>query len=720
MNRYCIWTILVATLCLSKCWGQDAANFSADQAVEHVTKLCRLAQKEYSTKYGVETSAVKADLVAKLQEYQRAVDADARLRSDAREFAKMIDIPKLLDLSASSPTRFRDAVQAAQESVQKYVATRATDVEREKSLNVLMNYYLSVVAREESDASGNSEIPAVDADVEAARRENFCYFCDQIPTHVASYFDGGGDAAFDALVAALGEAQYYQPESPSVAQLACYLGELFAGANVYFEANERFLTALTMRDVSENFVVNETIRGTATRGNGALRGRTYVDVMPNCQRAELAVVLNANVATSTVGANRGVNVYSDSSGNVLATKRIFLNNDGTVTTSPALAQANMRSSVRSINTDRMTLFGGAVIRNKVGQELPYSEREGNERMKRRVAQELETQANAQIIEMNRRFSKMTSAHDSMIRGLSTRTTADRFYLSCVVGKRRQLTTPKSEVERAVENVCDELYLDVAPSVELGAEPSQHSELLVNSRTALALAALNNRYSEQTVATSEEPSDDSDVLIRFHQSAPNNAAAIALAGVVFGPGYDALDDVLLRFPGVDPVDVRKLLAPYEPKEAKPLDPEDNYKQIFVRFDEVRPFTAEFKDNTIVSSLHISSCDVDGKEWGPVDVRMTYRLERRDSSFVFVRNEVEVIPGGYQEGDAVSARFNTFRRIFIKRLETAILDEYPISPVPVETIASTTNRGALVVSDLTAQDGWVTIKFRFEPNYNEDEE
>lgn len=723
MRTHWLWTALVLVLCLPQSWAQESASHSTDQTLSEIRRLCQLAQKDYSPKYGVETNAVKLDLVAKLQEYQREAECDPSRRSPAREFSKSIDIPRLISLASSSPTRFRDAIQAAQVSVQKYVDARVTHVEKEKSLNVLMNYYLSVVAREASDAqqaenaNEGEGLPEPDPEIEAARRENFCYYCDQIAESVESYFNGGGDDAFVDLTTALGEALYYQPESPCVVRLVDYLRALFAGPNVYFEANERFLTALTLRDVSEDFPINENIRGSLARGAGSLRGRTYVDLRPNSKRGELVVVLNANVATNTVGSKSGVNVRSVAKGSVLATKQIFLNDDGSVTTSRAGAQANMKTTVQGITTNFATPFGGAIVKSKVGQEMPYSEREGNERMRNRVAQELEKQANDQIFEMNRRFSKMTSAHDSMVRDLSARTTEKRFYLSCVVGKNRQLTTPKDEVAKAAESRSDSLIIDLPDVDELSdaQQRPEHSELLVHSR--MSLAFLNAPYGDEVAEESSE--DESDVLVRFHQSAPSNAAAIALAGVVFGPGYDALDDVLLRFPGVDPADVRKLLEPYEPKEERPLDPEDNYKRIFVRFDEVRPFTAEFKDDKIVSSLHISSCDVDGKEWGPVDVQMTYRLEKRDASFVFVREEVEVIPGGYQEGDAVSARFNTFRRIFIRRLETAILDEYPISPIPVETIASTTNRGALIVSDVSAQDGWLTLKFRFEPNYSEEE-
>ena len=117
------------------------------------------------------------------------------------------------------------------------------------------------------------------------------------------------------------------------------------------------------------------------------------------------------------------------------------------------------------------------------------------------------------------------------------------------------------------------------------------------------------------------------------------------------------------------------------------------------------------------MRISSCDVDGKEWGPIEVRLVYRLERRGDEFVFVRDEIEVLPGGYQEGDPVSARFYTFRRIFIKRLEATLNDEYTVSPTPVDTIAASERRGALVPKKVEARNGWFHIEFQLVTNYGE---
>ena len=103
MRTHWLWTAFVLVLCLPQSWAQESASHSTDQTLSEIRRLCQLAQKDYSPKYGVETNAVKLDLIAKLQEYQREAECDPSRRSPAREFSKSIDIPRLISLASSSP-----------------------------------------------------------------------------------------------------------------------------------------------------------------------------------------------------------------------------------------------------------------------------------------------------------------------------------------------------------------------------------------------------------------------------------------------------------------------------------------------------------------------------------------------------------------------------------------------------------------------------------------
>lgn len=669
MNSLILWTrracLCLATFgavaCASYSCARDVDSESSKDAAE-IRRLCDSAQREYAPKFDGRFGVGKANLVEQLKEYRRyAVAANSR---DVAALVKDIELDRILKAAESSPVLFRSLVTRAEPKVAAFARARKENVEREKSVAVSMSYYLAVAA--------HNDLNAVAADSEELEREKKEYFdaqCVRLADAADAYFNAANPESrqLTEMTQALGEILYAQPDSPSALRLAEYYRSLFTGANFRFEANERFLSALTMRDVYEQFAVRENIRGTATVGSGYLRGRTGVAFRRNDKRAEMFINLSAFVQTQTVGSNRGVRVNAINQGNVWASKQVYLNPNGALTTSRPNAQTNMKSTVNGIGIDRIALLGGAIIRNKVNQELPRSEQEGNERLKSRVAGELEREVDAQIGEMNQRFARMIDDPDTMIRDVQPRTSDSRLYLACCVGRRGQATAPG---DRQVES-------------SLCAVP--------------------------TIGES-----DADVELALHKSAANNAAAIALAGVVFGPGYDGLDDVVSRFPGVAPQDVRTLIEPYIPTNKRNLDPEDEAREVYVQFDEVSPFNVEFEDGRIESTLRISSCDVDGKEWGPIEVRMIYRVEKRGAAFAFVREEVEVVPGGYQDGDPVSARFYTFRRIFVKRLETAILDEYVLTPTRLDAIASKESLGSLVVKNLEVDDGWIRMAFSFEPN------
>lgn len=616
-------------------------------------------------------------------------------------------------------------------------------------------------------------------ELEKAEREYFDENCAQLVDAYARFAANGDDDSFEEILRALGEIKYYQANSPAVAALVSGLREKFAMPNCYVEASERFLSAMARQNISENFQVNEYIRGSYARGNGTAQGVLSVDLHPNTERAEMSIVLNTQIATSTVGTSRGVDVYTDNFGNVLASKRIFVNPNGTFASTLGQASGSMKTRLNSFDANRPTPFGGMIVRNKIEQELPYAERESSMRVNRRVASELEQQTNAQLAAINQRIQRMfANGVDPMVRDMSTRSSETRLYFSCVLGRSWQMAAPIGAKDKAVQYMRElsrevrvakranvspaytqEVYVDQAPmyasaapayaqqydnpggpiatvlSAPLGvvsgfaaafspiAAPPlpQESAYMapVAMQTTRAQVQNDAPVVVQTVETpsvSNDPNAQYDVVVKLHQSGPNNAVTVALAGAEFGPGSNTVDSVIARFPGVDPDDIKAFIGPYEPKETRPLDPEDNYKNVSVVFDDVRPFITRFADGKISTVLRLSRCVVDEKEWPPVELRLIYHVEKRGDSYAFVRDEVEVLPEGYQEGDAVSARFHTFRRIFIKRLEQTISNEYNVVPISLDDQKTGQKRGALIPEKINVENGWIVVGFRFDPNYD----
>jgi len=683
--------------------SSSVAAFMCKSVVSDVAKYCKQAKEEYSEEYGDETSRAKDVLMARIREYSRYVSSKST--PESRKIAEQLNIDSLEERFENKPARLRIEMERWEKILSEAISNSKSKLEPEKRLNDSIGLYLVASCQDGETQKKDEEL-----ELAKAEQEYFNENCDRLEQAVAAYFSNGDDRSFDEIIRALGEMKYYQSEAPAVASISELLQKLFSGCNFYCEASERFISSVSRQRIEENFGVQEYIRETYAQGKGVLKGETVVDLKKNSERAELTIGLSANVSTKTVGQSRGVYVHSDNVGTVNAVKPLYINANGFLTTSPSSANGRMKTYVNNVNTDRLMLLGGKIIMNKVNQELPYSEQESSARMNRRVAEELEKKANEQIEMLNRRIDRMLSrGSDPMIRRLTTSTSDDRFYCSCSLGRRAQLTAPNEKIEPVVRSFYKTHDKDVFSTNGRKRVAPRYSDSILMERTP---------YSSRRLAVSyrSEFENSPDLVVRMHQSGPNNAATVALASAVFGPGADTLDDVVARFPGVEPNDVKEFLTPYVPKEQRTLDPEDSpNKEIYVQFDASRPFATCFDQNKIDSILRIESCDVDGKEWGPLEVRFVYRLEKRGASFLFARENVDVLPEGYVEGDSVSARFHTFRRIFLKRLEMHIEDEYVVKPISMDNPKTLEKRGALVPSYISAEDGWFTIEFKYDPNY-----
>ena len=709
---------------------QDAKRVDAQTyALEASQRLKQHAQEAktlYSPIYDQKTLLAKQNLSEALRDYSRVAKSDAA----ARQFATQIKLDEILSLSNGSPDKFQAAIErTGAKLVSRGFAKTAT--EQERRVAEAVGDYLRAVKRDLKKILQESS--PEERRFAEEEREYFMTNCDLFPQAFDQYLNDGNEESFYALEQILGELCYYQPESPAVYRLTSCLGEVFSSANFFFEASERFLSEISRREILMSFPVRETIREAFAQGNGVISGQTRLDLKPNNKRAEMTIDLVANVNTRTIGSSRGVHVHSDNSGSVMASKPIYLNPNWLLATSPSRASGYMKSTVRGVNTEHVALFGGAVILNKINQELPYSEQESSRRVSNRVASELDRQADVQLQTINDRVKSMFErARDPLFNNLHSHTTESRLFLVCTLGRVDQLSAPNASFapfmhelfsRRAQESgddanpLADTLgsYQNACPDYsEREGRPAAN---LWNTITANARSSRLLKREGALVKKGVDATKDSDIRIRIHQSGPNNIAAVALAGAQFGP-ESQIEDVIRRFQGVEPADVTDFLKPYFPKTQRELDPEDNYKEINVCFDEVRPFSARFENDSITMILRMSQLIVDGKELPPVDVHFVYRIVKRDGLFAFQREEVEVVPAGYREGDAVSARFHTIRRIFIKRLETAILDEYVVSPVPISTISPTPTderRGALIPVNITAKEGWLEVELKFDPNY-----
>ena len=228
-----------------------------NRIVSAVSKYLAAAKKDYSPRYGARTGAAREQLVSQLRDYVKYSETPGH--EDAKTLVESLQIPALIRYSEEAPTIFRGRLASVRDALADYARSSKQNVERERSLAVLMDYYLAVFEAadpgtlEAPVATGDQEEETTESSDEELEREKqacFEFYCDALDEGVRAYFYGEEGGSIDKIVRAIGEMRYYQSESPAVSRLTGYLHDVFSGSNFYLEASEKFLSAFTYRNLS--------------------------------------------------------------------------------------------------------------------------------------------------------------------------------------------------------------------------------------------------------------------------------------------------------------------------------------------------------------------------------------------------------------------------------------------------------------------------------------
>ncbi|MBR5243430.1 MAG: hypothetical protein IKW13_04275, partial [Thermoguttaceae bacterium] len=397
-----------------------------------------------------------------------------------------------------------------------------------------------------------------------------------------------------------------------------------------------------------------------------------------------------------IGSSRGVRVDADNFGRVCAEKTVFWG-EGGLETSPSVARGAMKTRVNGVDSDRFMPLGGVVVQNKVAKEVPKAEQESAARMSARVATQLDEEANRQIVEFNRRWARTRNAaspEKRSVRGVASRTDEERLYFSCLVGRESQLASPNDALA-AWLRVVDQRKRAEETALSADEEPRP--------------ATVAKRYSGSAERDRVAEDARGSVSFRAHQSAPNNVAFVALAGLAFNGG-DMGEALLARFPGVDPVDANEFLSRYQAnKKAETRDPAD--EKLVYQFAQDRPFSVRFADDKIITRLRFDSFERDGRVWRGLEIRFVYSVEEENGSFAFRRESIDAIPLGLDESAPIPARFQAFRSLVLKLLDDVVLDRYVVDELPIVDWGTNETLGYLKPISMSAKDGWFESRFSF---------
>lgn len=212
----------------------------------------------------------------------------------------------------------------------------------------------------------------------------------------------------------------------------------FSSPNVLLAASSRIFESSPF---VEEFDINEMIRGSWVQGSGIAEGSTSMKFVPNKEKAEIRLQLDANVFTKTVSSQKEVYVHSNSQGNVFGEKTIYF--DQQFESDPGSASAKMDSTITGISSSRV--FGWGIIQQRVAEEFPYSAAESQKRMGKRFADRMNEGFDTQIKpiqdNMNHRFRSFLNNIDFMPESIRTSTTEKNLFWKSNFSVKEQLAVP---------------------------------------------------------------------------------------------------------------------------------------------------------------------------------------------------------------------------------------------------------------------------------------
>ncbi len=203
---------------------------------------------------------------------------------------------------------------------------------------------------------------------------------------------------------ALGVICNYLYESGQAPTALSAIRSRFDQPNLYLQVREGFINRLIERPISEPSPVRDCILGTSIFGNALLTGNLSADLMPYQGGVSVVLNLNAQVAASSLGYNRGVVIRSTSSSPVHLAKSIQVGMPGHVASAPASVSTNLQSTIHSIQ-HRLRIIAKLASR-KAAQQQPLANSIAEDHLQTRLLTQFNEQVETQLGQLRTRLSNV--------------------------------------------------------------------------------------------------------------------------------------------------------------------------------------------------------------------------------------------------------------------------------------------------------------------------
>ncbi len=423
--------------------------------------------------------------------------------------------------------------------------------------------------------------------------------------------------------------------------LATQLRSTHSQPNLRLRISESFLSKRFYRSIHDSMYVNEMILETHVRGTATTNGQITADVKPNPNAAQVDIVFNGITDTVSVGRQKPVTVRSRSATSLHARKSLFLY-PSRIESSPAVANGSTNTKINSITPDRN--LGRRIVEKiawkKASEQKPKTEAIAAERAARRLEKKIEEQS-------------------------------------------------QDLLSRARQSLAEQFQ---GPINQRGLLPER---ITTSSQEHCVSVSATQADSSQLAATNQPPSFcvDGDVVAQVHESAVNNTAEKALAGMTLTDEHivDVMNDLNAEIP-----------------EGLQIDEDD--KPWSISFDWNQPVTVEFDNEMLKVSVRGRRFTSGERVLNKVmEMSATYTMQTMPQGVVLTRQgDVEVAFPTNKEGAQLRASDVVFKTLmeqkFSELFKPVIEGNGFVLPGRFKEL------GRIRLNELSTQDGWLSLGWK----------
>jgi hypothetical protein len=464
----------------------------------------------------------------------------------------------------------------------------------------------------------------------------------------------------------------------------------FVKPNIEATISANIIKRMPDRRLNEARPVRDCILGTTIIGTAFTTGEVEYALGSSSNSISLAIHLTGAADSNNNGYNGPVRIRTRGRTNYFASSELFLN-DEQFRASPVSAHADTHTRIQSINKTGGQ-FGARLVEKiawrRAGEQKGQAERISSQHTEQRVAREFTETVERDLATLRQRYEREVRA-PLIRRGIQP----------------EYLHMHSNPTAAAIETI-------LAARNQLGADrdpprPAQGSDFAVQVHESavsnyLVLALANARISQEAADIAPALQGDVPNWIKAMSIArPRLAAAAATGAEIIEEAQETIGKVVN---GQDD----------EQDDEEPKAPP--FKPYSITLNGEAPVGIRFDDGKLIIRVRASRLVSDDAEYFNWDFIVSYQITTNGDRIVLRRvDDIEVFPTGFDPAwdKQLSAQQSGFRSTLAKNMNARARSgqgfpaEIPIEPIRL------TRFGTLLLYELQADDGWLTIAWVLPP-------